>query len=632
VTARIKSYTKGGIGGAELRQFTQTGGVGAMQLDPEGLMNLVSVMEAMGGGQVGTGLMAQIQAFVGFRQGAGGQRSFENMSKMGLIDFEKAQREKLVEFTKEGRIKRLKPGAVPISRLLGKDPLMFADAMAEAIKKNGDKVVKREKGMSEEEHLTGVLTQLTSSKTSMNLLAKMILLRENIRKDAAGMRKSMGSEELFKLASEEDIGKLVRFEQEMENFKEKVGLPLIKVLADLATAGKPFIDFLSHHPKLALYSFFAFKAASGFIQMFAALRHFQAANAIINSTAAAAQNAGNQVAWYRRSLTGIPAMVSTTIAVVGLSILIAKIIELKALADEAIADRTKVEKGAADSLKKMYRTPGIKPEQIEQLGKASMGGQISEYAKSFPSLHRSMLDQYIAHFYANPDQYGPQIGDPKNRGMVVTDLQQNFSQLGIPSQFAMFRAQLDKVKMPLAEKQSLFQAAELAFPKAFEDYKQALEKSGYDQAAAIRLLIETDQKAAQGMQNAANAAQQFADKINALKLQPGSGATGESGETPEPIVGHAKGGLTRRNHTANLHRNELILPLDQVPSRVAKELGGGSSSPSVTQHINLVVHVGAGTDVNAIKQAVQQVLLQSKHELNKTLTTATKDRMQSAGG
>jgi hypothetical protein len=135
------------------------------------------------------------------------------MAKLGLIkNPRQLEKEGLAELTREGRIKRLSPGAMPVAEMLGKDPLQFADALAVAIGEHGHKLLPggKKANLQDAEQVATILTQITGSRTAANVLAKMIVLRENIRKDAENLRKAMGGEEMFKLADESDVGRTSR--------------------------------------------------------------------------------------------------------------------------------------------------------------------------------------------------------------------------------------------------------------------------------------------------------------------------------------------------------------------------------------------------------------------------------------
>lgn len=256
---KIKAYTGGRIGGEELMQFVGRGGVSAMGVSPRGLMHMASMMEAMGGASVGTSLMSAFQSFVAFRQGAGGARSADALMKLGLID----PKSKNIEWTKEGRVKKLMPGAMPIADLLGENPVAFADELAKAVRERGHKVLGKPVDMSNAGDIGRVLAQITGNRKTADVLAKMILLRENITKDVKAIEDSEGPEAMHERAQKSPLGDLQKYQASLDNFRAQMGGPMIEVATSLTRSLLPVAQFFSEHEQLTQFSAKAFLAAKG---------------------------------------------------------------------------------------------------------------------------------------------------------------------------------------------------------------------------------------------------------------------------------------------------------------------------------------------------------------------------------
>jgi hypothetical protein len=211
------------------------------------------------------------------------------MADLGLVRPRKElERLGLAEFSHEGRIKKLMPGAVPIADLLEKDPMQFANAVMEALKVNGDKVFGTGKGRKKFDptnmgDIALAVSQITGSRTSMNELATMISQAAQVYKDSEIARKAMTPEQAAAAAANDPMGKIRTWEVELENLKQKAGKELLVALAQLAEAGKPFIDLLNNYPKLALWGMLTGRTAWGLFQMASAFRELKAANTIIRN-------------------------------------------------------------------------------------------------------------------------------------------------------------------------------------------------------------------------------------------------------------------------------------------------------------------------------------------------------------
>ncbi len=654
---QMQVMTKGLISGQDLQSFVATGGVAAKQLSPEGLRNMTFIIQEMKGGRAGTGLMAMFQSFRAFRQGAGGQRSFDTMAELGLVKpRHELERQGLAEFSKEGRIKKLLPGAVPVADLLAEDPVQFATAIHEALIKNGDKVFGTGRGRKKFDPMATTdvalaLSQITGSKTSMNELATMILQISQIQKDSANVKKSMTQDELNKMVDESPLGKLKKWEVALENFRQKAGLPLIEVLGQLATAGQPFLEFLGQHPKLAFWTLAGFKATTTFFELSSVLRQFQMLKAIsqFNSLSTAALGASQNVAGVTSSVKGASALGSTLRAglYVGLIISLEELARQAIETDDAMKDMNASAKTALDSYNKLEELKKGKGEKVPaQITANAAAGAIEALkvgGESKFGLVTRLKDALENNFSLLDTARNPfsmisplmHLIPRDNVGAATEILKDRARELSNPEIMEKFIEKVNRGAMGLSDtgKENLMQALAKAFPQAFEQATQSLKIQ--EEAAANALISK--------LIPAINSVSTELFSFKVPNYAGGEGATGESGPRTKkkkgffdgltlfPQSSNAAGGLTRRDHLAFVHQNEYIIPRQQAQDWFARDIEGGGGVPSVTQHFELNLYGIAGPNIAPIKSAVQQVIAQSKHELNKAMTTHIKDRKQSAG-
>jgi hypothetical protein len=597
---RIRAMTGGRVGGAELRQFVETSGVSGMALEPEGLMNLVSVMEAMGGGKTGTALMSAFMQFRAFRQGAGGARAADAMAKLGLIKKPRQlEKEGLAELTREGRIKRLSPGAMPIAELLGKDPLQFADALALAIGEHGHKLLPggKKANLQDADQVATVLTQITGSRTAANVIAKMIVLRENIRKDAENLRKAMGGEEMFKLADESDVGKILKFEAALTNFKARAGIPLIAVLGDLAEAGKPLIELFSNYPTATLFALGLIKIGSAAARLYAMFRMLKMSRAITDSL-----NPGAVTPLMSKTGAGwgstLATTLKTTVAAAGIGFYIAALLKdanTKQAMEEAAAE-------LAASARKGIETDltGLDAEGRSQAVRSERMRQSMEDAQKRVAalgLAQGPNEQNILE-----GMFGLDGASKFVRLLYGFKHGQTWQDLG----FGMFSRSLGSEEQAERRKQAMSMLTSTPFKtdaevgKFLESARLTLEKAGagdlfpvlkqLTEEAAPDLLrsYEEHQKVQQTLAEqtglTGNNVKLLGDKtgaaaiaIEAAAARLGGVASSSTPNVPgirpfwlkdddgQPLPGHAAGGITRRPHPAWVgeRTSELILPLDQ---------------------------------------------------------------------
>lgn len=177
-----KAYIASGglVKPSDLLGAIKTGGVAAKSLSDEAFFfQSLHTMQEMGGQRFGTSLMS---AYQNLAQGRGSLRQAKVLEEMGLLD------PKMIEYTKIGTIKQVKPGAL-------KDSFTFLASQFDYFEKN---IRPQLEGMSREKALEKI-GSLSSNRTTANLFSTFFLEGNNIKKTVEMARKAMGVDALYEL-------------------------------------------------------------------------------------------------------------------------------------------------------------------------------------------------------------------------------------------------------------------------------------------------------------------------------------------------------------------------------------------------------------------------------------------------
>jgi hypothetical protein len=634
---RMKVLSGGRLSGRELLNFMGTAGVAGKALSPEGMRNLTFMMLEMGGGRAGTSLMSLFQSFVALRQGAGGPRAAEALKQLGLVDPNK------IEWTQRGtpHIKRLLPGAIPIAELLGEDPLQFAKAMTEAIKKHGKNILGHDVDMQNAFDVGRVLSQITGRQTGMSGLASMILQMTQFEKEAANVKKSMRLDDLKKMVDESDVGKLAKLEAEYKNFLMNAGMPMLSMLGNMAAVAGPAFAWVNQHQSVVMFAAAMiplWRVFNGVAGTLAAFRNFQAANVIISSGAAISQTGGQaataaaQVGLFRRQLSGVPSVIGTTIALSAATGLIAYLFQLKDEAERAWAEARGAAAQGKTATDRLYGTKGVSDQTIKMMGFHGMDGQLSQFLKGdieTPFHPKELVGNGFWEKYV--------LGHQGRSDEMTRRMREQMPELAMPSQFAFFVDALKKNKNLTSEqRQQVMNSAIAAQPKAFEKYDAAMKAAKGDEVAAINNLIEQDRAQATAAQTASEQINKLGGAADSLSTKFQNfhfpGETDNDGK-PKTGPGFFHNNSSRRNIvndvptlTRVIGRVSDVLK-SSAPARHADATYGGSGELRVTVHAPVVVH-GQGNPVE-IEAAVKRGIMSAKYEMLKVLNIAYKDRRPS---
>ncbi len=256
IIAKMTASTGGRITGQTLLPLAGRGGMSMMGLTPQGLKNLAFMVEEMGGPQTGTALMSAFRQFVG---GSMEVSKLRNLDKLGLVDRKK------VQYSKAGLITKAQPGAVPIGDLLQKDPLLFADTLANTLK---DK-----KGINPDDinAVTKEIANLVGNRTASNLIAKMIVMRDQIKKNADLVDQAKAINEGYSQSLDSIAGRIEELKAAQENFQAGLGNVYTTALGSLAKSWQPAIkaasDYFAMNPEAAKFAGYMLLGAKGLSAM-----------------------------------------------------------------------------------------------------------------------------------------------------------------------------------------------------------------------------------------------------------------------------------------------------------------------------------------------------------------------------
>lgn len=163
---KVITATGGRVGGDEWRNFIQTGGVAAKQLRKDAFYyQMEPLIQEMGGHAVGTGLMS---AYSNVYQGKTTVRAAKQMMSLGLLD------PKMVEYTKIGTIRQVKPGALTGGDQLKASPLEWLEKVL--LPKLAAK------GITDPDKVKDMISTIFTNRTAANLFTTMYMQRDQIHK------------------------------------------------------------------------------------------------------------------------------------------------------------------------------------------------------------------------------------------------------------------------------------------------------------------------------------------------------------------------------------------------------------------------------------------------------------------
>jgi hypothetical protein len=232
--------------------FIKTAGVAGRLLDNKSFYyGMEPLIQELGGNRVGTGLMS---AYNNLAQGRSTVRASTELMRLGLLD------PKMVDYTKIGTIKQVRPGALKDTAGFGANPYgWMQDTLLPAM---------RSKGVTSEQGVLQEMGVIFGNRTASSLFSLMFLQQEKIAKNMAMSQNAMGADQLVKLARTSPQGAEMALGKAWENLKIASGEALIPViipaLNKLAAAIRVIGQWVYRHPRMfdaLIYGFAGLSAA-----------------------------------------------------------------------------------------------------------------------------------------------------------------------------------------------------------------------------------------------------------------------------------------------------------------------------------------------------------------------------------
>ena len=228
IIAQATMASGGDIDPAEFRNFAKRATLAAPGLTEKGLFKFMPLIQQMGGDAAGTGLMTLYSNMVGGRIPA---NKLKNWEDLGLLDRSK------VEFNKQGQVKRLRDGAIPIAEELGRDPLAVADKLSEKLKGSGVDT-------SDYDQVNRKLMSLFGDRKGAGMIAQMINYRAAMAKETKNYERTPtiteANAQIFGPGN--TLGQYKDFQATEYNARAAVGAPVLKAGGTLAEQLTRLID------------------------------------------------------------------------------------------------------------------------------------------------------------------------------------------------------------------------------------------------------------------------------------------------------------------------------------------------------------------------------------------------------
>lgn len=625
--SQIGNSTGGRVTPGEILTMLRRGKVASRGLSDEGLRNISTLIEDLSAPTVGQSLMSLYQGVVG---GQLDQAPARLHQKYELIDPGK------IEYTKAGILKKVMPGGHKLAPLLQEDPLKFADALTEALKKGGVDV-------SNENELRGVLSQMFPNRNAFTLVDSLITQRAQTEKESKRSRTSKGALGTADQLQGSELMRLKEYEAAMTNFKAEVGLPLLKMTADAAKGLRPVLELAAEYPKTAAGILLVTKSFGGLVQTTNLL--YRGGSGLyeffsgIRSGAGGAAAAVEGVTGRATGLRGVLSLLNNPVAIsLGLTaasvFTIGEIKELYGLmeekkkADAAAAAANGGNLGAIDRARAEFAAEG-KPVPRE-LWKMQAGGAL---AKLNPNNQlREALGGWTAGALVKDFFQGGLMGADVNPYKNVRRFEPSSAarvfkerapELGQPEIMAEFRRMVDGLRLPSEQRATLDKGLAHIFPESFQKSTQMLAEEFLKTTPtvtsagdALKKMIDPTLGLAAGLREAQTASYLYAARVNGLEIRvpsivlpPAGGASGSAsgggaksgykfGIDPlNPFPQSAVGSVIHSDGLVNLHKGNVVMPA-RLSRRspgdwldAAEAVRGGRRSPA---ELRLIFGRGAG--------------------------------------
>ncbi|MFO0906772.1 MAG: hypothetical protein U0835_00130 [Isosphaeraceae bacterium] len=234
---QVIAGTGGMVKPSDYLNFIKTAGVAGRLLDNKAFYyGMEPLIQELGGNRVGTGLMS---AYNNLAQGRSTVRAATELMRLGLLD------PSMVEYTKIGTIKQVRPGALKDTAGFGANPHQWMqDVLLPAM---------RSRGIASEQGVLQELGIIFGNRTASSLFSLMFLQQEKIAKNMKLSQGAMGTDDLVKLARSSPQGAEMALGKAWENLKIASGEALIPIiipaLNKLADVIRAVGQWTYRHPK-----------------------------------------------------------------------------------------------------------------------------------------------------------------------------------------------------------------------------------------------------------------------------------------------------------------------------------------------------------------------------------------------
>ena len=231
----MKAYVASGgtVAPRDFLSAMKTGGVAAKGLTDEAFFfQGLHTMQEFGGSRYGTAMMS---AYQNLAQGRGSLRSAKQLVDMGLID------PSMIEYTKIGTIKQVKPGAL-------KDSFTMAQNQFEFYEKN---VAPKLEGLSKQDAFLKI-GSMFSNRTAANLFSTFYNDAPSIRRVFQMAKQADGIDGVYDKAGKTASGQMLDLQAKWRDVLKDLGmvvLPVaIKAVQGLSSVLKTVVDFGREFP------------------------------------------------------------------------------------------------------------------------------------------------------------------------------------------------------------------------------------------------------------------------------------------------------------------------------------------------------------------------------------------------
>ena len=248
---QVIASTGGMVKPTDYLNFIKTGVSGRLLSDKSFYYGMEPLIQEMGGNRVGTALMS---AYANLGQGRTTVRAANEMMRLGILD------PKMVEYTKIGTIKQVKPGALKGMDLFTSNPFewlktVLLPAMAS-------------KGITSEKAVLNEISAIMTNRTGASLYSLMYLQQHKIEKAMAISQNAMTPAQMTKLALSTPEGAEMALGAAWKNLKTAAGEALLPIIIPALNKLASVLRFLGQwayrHPRMfdaLIYGFAGLSAA-----------------------------------------------------------------------------------------------------------------------------------------------------------------------------------------------------------------------------------------------------------------------------------------------------------------------------------------------------------------------------------